>query len=196
MNYLNSTLTVVIIFISQFKREHRKKKIFYQEKKLLEIIKNYSENEGKKFKIAIRALVHKKSIFDREESKQVYLQYFNKIKYDDLLSYENNFFNYDYLDYAKIIVIIDSTLGLEAVSRGIKTLSFPSYKSFSTGRHHKDNFFISNSLNYKKFKAKADMLFSMSDDSYFKKISNLNSTFKINFDENNPILKNIINKYV
>ena len=157
-----------IIFISQFKREHRKKKIFYQEKKLLEIIKNYSENEGKKFKIAIRPLVYKKSIFDREESKQAYLQYFNKIKYDDLLSYENNFFNYDYLDYAKIIVIIDS-LGLEGLSRGIKILSFPSYKSFSTGQKYKDNFFISNSLNYKKFKAKADMLFSMSDDSYFKK---------------------------
>ncbi len=181
-----------IIFISQFKKEHYKTKIFYQEKKLINIIKKYSENKNKKFKIAIRPIVHKKIKLNMKtinETKKNYLKYFNKINYDDLLSYENNFTNYNYLDYAKVLVIIDSTLGLEAVSRGVKILSFPSYKSFS-----KDNFFVSNSLNYKKFRKKIDNLFSMSKYAYSKKISN--SLLKINFNHNNSILKNIIKKHV
>ncbi len=180
-----------ILFISQFKRNLFEKKIYYKEKKLLEILQKYCSKNKKKFKIAIKTLDN--SSYNEEEnfinSQNIYIKYFRIVKKNNLLSYSKNFSNYKNLDMAKVVLTMDSTLGLEAFARGNKVLAFPTYKSFS-----KKDFFISYEPNYKFFKRKIETIMNLSDKSYFKNASK--SIFNINYNYENQKLKKIVNYHV
>ena len=93
---------------------------------------------------------------------------------------------YDYIDCYENILIIDTSVGLEALARGAKVIAFPLNKSFGS----KKDFFISRKLDYKSFKNQLNLIIFMKKKSFFNKIRG--SKLMINFDQNNKILKKLI----
>lgn len=185
-----------IIFISQFKESSNDMKYFNHEKKILEYLIKYSKEKKINFIINIRL---QKNLYDNHSdnlkaSKKIYLKNFKFIDQKNIVisSSEVSTFNikgistYDYIDCYENILIIDTSMGPEALARGAKVIAFPLKKNFGS----KKDFFISRKLDYKSFKNQLNLIIFMKKKSFFNKIRG--SKLMINFDQNNKILKKLI----
>lgn len=185
-----------ILFISQFKNYLFDKKYKEHEKNLLILLKNFCDKKNIKYKIIIRKQSsnnnNNQSIY--EVSKKIFKSNFDFIDYKNILitnvkKKDNNIkvkTTYDIIDRYENILIIDSSMGFEILSRKKKLIAFPLNKYFRS----KKIFFISQKLNIKIFEQKLSKIISMKNKDYFKKIEG--TSFLIPFDKKNKILKKLV----
>lgn len=119
--------------------------------------------------------------------KKNYLNYFKFLKKENLLEPNEKKNNYNYVDTAKIVVFSNSTLGLEALSRGAKILSYP-----PVAFNQKKEFFWSTNFNYFSFSKKIVEILNMNKKKW--DIIVKNSPLKLNNDINNKLFIKIINE--
>ena len=183
-----------ILFISQFKSSLIRNKnlslraAFESEKKYIHWIHQISRKYNFIFKIAINKNISGK-MKKLKKRKKEYINFFKLIKPQDILGENKNKNNYNHVDESKIIIFINSTLGLEAFSRGSKILSCP-LKPYS----NKKEFFWSTSYNYLDFSNKIKQILFMNK----KRWDTLtkSSPLKIKYDYNNKTFFKILNKCV
>ena len=189
-----------ILFISQYKNLSNDISYFNQEKKILKYLLKYSKDKKINFNINIRLQtnLHNNLKENLRLSKKIYLNNFQFINQKNIFISSNNVSNfdikgistYDYIDRYENILIIDTSMGLEALTRGSKVIAFPLNKNFGS----KKDFFISKKLDYKSFKNKLNLIIFMKKKSFFNKIKN--SKLIINYDKNNKIMKKIISNSI
>ena len=182
-----------ILFISQFKNYLSDKKYKKHEENLLILLKNFCDKKNIKYKIIIRKqLSNNNSIY--EDSKKIFKSNFDFIDYKNILITNRKKNNtgikvtttYDIIDQYENILIIDSSMGFEILSRKKKLIAFPLNEYFRS----KKDFFISQKLSVKIFEQKLSKIISMKNKDYFKKIEG--TSFLIPFDEKNKILKKLV----
>tara|TARA_B100001121_G_C18698515_1_gene626153 strand:- start:1836 stop:2969 length:1134 start_codon:yes stop_codon:yes gene_type:complete len=185
-----------ILFISQFKNYLSDKEYNKHEKNLLILLKNFCDKKNINYKIIIRKQYSnsndEESIY--KDSKKIFKSNFNFIDYKNILitnvkkkdTSKKITTTYDIIDQYENILIIDSSMGFEILSRKKKLIAFPLNKYFRS----KKNFFISRELNAKIFEQKLSKIISMKSKDYFKKIED--TSFLIPFDKRNKILKKLV----
>lgn len=135
-----------LLFLSTFKSEFAKnnKKFFLLEKKTIKWLVKYCKNYNYSLKVAIKD----NRIEDIKERKKEYLKYFNFLKKNQLICNQGYQNNYRHIDKGKIIVFNSTSLGLEAIGRRAKVLSYPmNIRPFL----EKKEFFYNTHFNYNKF---------------------------------------------
>jgi len=134
---INKKKTFDLLFLSSFKSEFAitYKKIYLLEKRTIKWLVKFSKNYNYSLKVAIKD----NRIENIEKRKKEYLKYFNFLKKNQLIYNQGYQNNYKHIDKGKIIVFNSSSLGLEAIARGAKVLSyamniqpFTDKKNFST----------------------------------------------------------------
>ena len=98
---------------------------------------------------------------------------------------------YKFLDKFELSIFIDSTLGLETLSRGNKVLSIPHKKEIIILLKV---FFVEKNLNFSNFEKKVDELFYMKKNLWNKKIKE-ESNFII-YDYKNKKLKKLFKRFL
>lgn len=176
-----------ILFLSQFKSNFvkNKKNIYTREKKILKWILKLSKKYHYTFKVAIKNNISAK-IKTFKENKKEYLDHFKFLSKTNVLEPRKKN-NYNYVDEAKIVVFSNSTLGIEALSRGAKILSYP-----PVSYNLKKEFFWSMNFNYLSFRKKIIEILNMNKKKWDTMVKN--SPLKIKYDINNKIFIKIIKK--
>lgn len=179
-----------ILYISQFKNHflQTNKSRFLREKKIIKWLLKFCENKKYNFKIAVRKNI---TTFNTDLSvcKKEYLKFFDFLDESYLVGVDKNNNNYNHADNALLVVFANSTLGLEAFSRGKKILAFP-VLPFNV---KKKEFFWNTNFNYKKFSNTAKHIINMSQNKW-NKITR-KSPLKLKRDNNNKIFNKIVKKY-
>lgn len=171
-----------ILLISQYRKEYRnteKNKYFFREKKLLTFLKRINQKFNIKFLIANKPGV----------SKKEYCKTFNLSSKTEIIYSKNFKEKYKIVDISELTLFMDSTLGMEAMSRGNKVISFP-FKPYKEIK----KFFWDSKLNYQDFEKKIISIFSMNEKVWKKKINN-NEVF-LNYNPENKNLKKIIKNLI
>ena len=183
-----------ILFISQYKEYLNDIKYYNHEKKLLKFLVEYSKKNKINYKVNIRLQTsnNKNDKLNKKISKKIYINKFEFLKKNDVIISNNAYqtqkknTTYDYLNNFNNIITIDSSIGLEALARRQKIISFPLNPNFGS----KKDFFLSKKLNYKNFCFLLNLIISMKEDDFHKKSKK--SKLMISFDKDNKHLKNLI----
>lgn len=185
LNYKNKKKK--IIFISQFKvPEYGITRGFFMEKKLVTYLKKYCQDNNYSFNIAVRPNITT-NLLDLKKNTTVYLKYFKNINKKNIVGerFKNN--NYKNLDKSDLVIFLNSTLGLEALSRGKKVLGFP---HFPICKNQYTEFFIAKLTKYSLFEKKLDLIIKMSQNDWTKKTGK--SKLKYIYDYNNSQFRRIL----
>ena len=179
-----------IIFISQFRPEIKKTDIkqFKREQEILKYLDLFCEKNKVDYLIATKPSV----------TKKVYYKNFKFGKNSKVISEKNpsDLFGegarkkYALLDSSELTVFIDSSLGLESLSRRNKVLSYP-FLSFKKTK--KNPFWVVNSKK-NDFLKKLSTVYKMSNREWTKKIKN-NQYFLI-YNPGNKILIKLIKNII
>lgn len=181
-----------IIFISEFIKENFNKYKFFHEKKILIFLLKYCERKKIKLKVLLKNL----SGYDYVDKKdnisiKIYKKHYGFVKQKNIISQSRDKTNYDYLDLNKLIVFMDSNLGVETISRGNKALRIPSIKI----KNKIDPFFgkieydLHTLTSYSKFENKLNLILKQNKKKFnFKKL--------LYYDKDNRIVKKIINQII
>ena len=178
---INDIRNKKILLISQYRDEYKKsekKKYFIREKKILEYLKLFCKKNDIKFLIATKPGV----------SKNRYINAFNLKKNSEIISDLNFKKKYEIIDKSEVTIFVDSTLGMEALSRGNKVISFP-FEPYPGV----PNFFWSYKINQEIFEKKLNLIYKMKTNYWLKRINSKKEVF-VNYNPGNTILLNIIKK--
>ena len=183
-NYYKKTKTKnsPIILISQYRKEYKKNeknKYFLRERKLLFFLYKIKKKYKINFLVASKPYV----------TKTEYSKTFNLDQNIKIISSINFKEKYKAIDKSKLTLFMDSTLGMESLSRGNKVVSFP-FKPYKNIK----SFFWNCELTYQNFEKKILHLYNMSEKEWLKKIKN-NEMF-LNYNPGNIILKKTINRII
>lgn len=167
-----------ILFISQFQPGFiglkEEQELIVKEKKLIEYLNVF--NNIKKIPIVIATKLIKKEIYKK------YFKVNSSFKFIDGKNFADK---YKYIDRCHMTVFMDSTLGMESLSRGNKVVSFPLRRS----KDLLNNFYTSSKLDYKIFLKKVDYIFHMKNNTWRDKIKTGN---KFVYNPNNTEFKRTI----
>lgn len=165
---------------------------------LLSLLADYCIKNN--YKLAIIANYYKNS----NESHQEYNFYkfifkkFINLKWS-LLAKKNIFSNYHFLHKPSLLISFESTLGLEALARGIRVLRFQREmfnRCQSVWVYYKKNGkFFSRNFNKKEVFKKIDNILSMTNYPQLKYYNNIKLSSLIKLDPGNTTLKKIISNY-
>ena len=167
-----------ILLISQYRDEYEKIKYFIREKKILDFLKIFCEKNKIKYLIATKPGV----------SKNNYKSAFNLQKNSEIISDLSFKKKYEIVDKSEVTIFADSSLGMEALSRGVKVISFPFRPYFGVPK-----FFWSHKINQDIFEKKLNLIYGMKINTWLKKINNKKEVF-VKYNPGNTILLNIIKK--
>jgi len=170
-----------ILLISQYRDEYKnneKIKYFLREKKILDFLKIFCEKKNVKYLIVTKPGV----------SKNNYINAFNLQKNLEIISDLNFKKKYEIVDKSEVTIFADSSLGMEALSRGNKVISFPFKPYFGVPK-----FFWSHKINQDIFEKKLDLIYGMKINTWLKRINNKKEVF-VRYNPGNTILLNIIKK--
>ena len=186
----NKTSKFDILFISQYKSHFIKdlKKVYFRELKILRWLIKISKECNYTLKVAIKSNISGK-VEKLEICKKKYLKDFGFLNFSSLVGEDNKKNNYNYIDEANIVVFSDSTLGLEALARGAKILSYPP-KWYSV---KKKEFFWDDKFSYIKFRKTLKSIITMKKKKWENYVKN--SPLKPKNDDGNKIFHKIIKKY-
>jgi surface carbohydrate biosynthesis protein len=172
-----------ILLISQYRDEYKnneKIKYFIREIKILDFLKTFCEKNNIKYLIATKPGV----------SKNNYMSAFNLQKNSEIISDLNFKKKYEIVDKSEVTIFADSSLGMEALSRGNKVISFPFKPYFGVPK-----FFWSHKINQDIFEKKLNLIYGMKINTWLKRINNKKEVF-VKYNPGNTILLNIIKKYL
>ena len=172
-----------ILLISQYRDEYKnneKIKYFIREKKILDFLKIFCEKNKIKFLIATKPGV----------TKNNYMSAFNLQKNSEIISDLNFKKKYEIVDKSEVTIFADSSLGMEALSRGNKVISFPFKPYLGVPK-----FFWSHKINQDIFEKKLNLIYGMKINTWLKKINNKKEVF-VKYNPGNTILLKIIKKYL
>ncbi len=179
-----------IFFISQFKPEFKTTniQIVKREEKILKYLELYCTKNKINLFVATKPTVTKKDYISHFKIGKNFSIISGKNP-NDLLGNEYKT-KYNLLDSSELTVFIDSTLGLESLSRGNKVLSYPMkpYQEFKT-----NSFWLVNSEKNDFFK-KLSTVYKMSNKEWIRKVKN--NQFLLLFNPGNKKLFKIIKKAI
>ena len=167
-----------ILLISQFREEYlnsEKVKYFSRELLLIKFLKLINHKFKIKFSIATKPGV----------SVNIYNKTFKLDNKVEIVSDSNFEKKYNLIDRSQLTLFMDSTLGMESLSRGNKVVSFP-FKPFKI----KENFFWDCDLKYERFEKKVLDIFHLKKKDWDLRVKNKN--IFLNYNPGNTILKNFI----
>lgn len=172
-----------ILLISQYRDEYKKNekiKYYIREKKILNYLSLFCKKNNIKYLIATKPGV----------SKNNYINAFNLPKNLEIVSDLNFKKKYEIVDNSEVTIFADSSLGMEALSRGNKVISFPFKPYLGVS-----NFFWSHKINQDIFEKKLNLIYGMKIDKWLKKINYKKEVF-VKYNPGNTILLNIIKRYL
>ena len=172
-----------ILLVSQYRDQYKNnEKIIYfiREKKILDYLKIFCKKNNIKYLIATKPGV----------SKNNYINAFNLHKNSEIISDLNFKKKYEIIDKSEVTIFADSSLGMEALSRGNKIISFPFRPYFDV-----PNFFWSHKINQEIFEKKLNLIYRMKINNWLKRINKKKEVF-VKYNPGNTILLNIIKKYL
>ena len=172
-----------ILLISQYRDEYKKNekiKYFIREKKILDFLKNFCDKNDIKYLIATKPGV----------TKNNYINAFNLQKNLEIISDLNFKKKYEIVDKSEVTIFADSSLGMEALSRGNKVVSFPFKPYLGVPK-----FFWSHRINQDIFEKKLNLIYGMKINTWLRRINNKKEVF-VKYNPGNTILLNIIKKYL
>jgi hypothetical protein len=185
-----------ITFISQFKKEFRNSELI-----VLKFLSKFCENKNIKLNILGKVDKSKINVFDQNLKFKINYKFFPKISLRETYQTINN---------SNIVVYVDSTLGYEALAKGIRVVSFPfgSLKPRSNDRNFinevkfgypfkypNSGFFWVNYIDKKKMKLILNRVYNCS----IQKWKKIYTPYKIKImehDKNNIKFKTIIRKII
>lgn len=169
-----------ILFISSIKENNTlEKNMFSREKKTVQNLSDYSKKKCIGFTILTKNV-------DRKNYKKMLDLDLNC----DFIDTNIIMNKYKFLDKFELSIFIDSTLGLETLSRGNKVLSIPHKRNYNIIK----GFFVEKNLNFSNFEKKVDELFYMKKNLWNKKIKE-ESNFII-YDYKNKKLKKLFKRFL
>jgi surface carbohydrate biosynthesis protein len=187
INYKNKKKKILLI--SQFKvPDYNIAKWFFMEKKLVIFLKKYCDENNFLFNIAVRSNITT-DILNFESNLKTYLKYFKDINKKNIIGETLKKNNYNNVDGSDLVIFLNSTLGLEALARGKKVLSFP---HFPICKNQYKEFFIEKLSKYSVFKKKMNLMISINRKNWNKKTQQ--SKLKYFYDSNNSKFRNLFNK--
>jgi surface carbohydrate biosynthesis protein len=176
---------VDLLFLSGFKSKFTQndQKFYLLEKKTVSWLVKFSKN----YNYSLKIIIKDNGIQNVDKRKKEYIKYFNFVKENQLLyngRYKNN---YQHIDSGKMIVFNTTSLGVEAIGRGAKVLS---YAANIVPFNKKKQFFYGTDFNYNNFIKKLKTIMTMKKKSW--KIIVNNSNLATKFDFHNKIFLKII----
>ena len=170
-----------ILFISSIKEKKNIlfKKMHSIEKKIIQNLNKYSKKRGIEYTILTKGF-----------SRQNYKEILNLDLNCDFIDTNIIMDKYRFLDKFELSIFIDSTLGLETLSRGNKALSIPHKRNHNFIK----GFFVKKNPDFLDFEKKVDELFHMKKKFWNNKIRK-EPNFII-YDYRNVKLKKLFNRFL
>ncbi len=148
-----------ILFISQFQpvltNLKDSQEMITKEKKLIKYLNIFNNINNIPIIIATKLI-----------KKEIYKKYFKVNSSFKFIDGKNFTDKYNYIDRCHMTIFMDSTLGMESLSRGNKVVSFPLRRS----KNILNSFYTSSKLDYKTFSKKVDYIFQMKKSTWRDKI--------------------------
>ncbi len=183
-----------IAYVSEYRNTvyPKKEKHFYYMKYIAKILNEYAlKNPNKNIVIILNSLRKDKKIPIQEE-----IDFFKKCSPDLKIAFDKS--SYDSCNLSKLLIILNSNLGAEFLSRGKKVLFLPYLNKLGIiyyNLYFKKNIsFASQKLNKRIIFNKIQEISKLSTQSWKKKV--INSKINIKFDQNNKKFKKLINKII
>lgn len=153
---------------------------------LMKILNSYSSERNKKICIAMCAYREDKSTKLNDE-----IDFYSR---DIKNFYHENTSSYDLAEKSEMVITIHSTLGSELLSRNKKILFIDLLHFFGSAHapftNIKEDFFYYKGQDPVVIKEKIDQILQIKSDEWIKKLNE--SSFKMKFDQNNSILKQLV----